>query len=1120
MLRITFANRYETLRDALLHELATAPRSPFTAEQIIVPSGALRRDLTLAIADGYGICANVEFAFLAQWLWRQIGKVVPNVAADSPFASPLLTWRIFQLFDDAAFVAEFPRLESWLRQADPVVRFDFSSKVAALFEQYMTYRPDWLAAWASGQNITLPNASDTTQADQAWQAALWRAITTQLGVTREHPASAFMRKVEALGHDAPQRFGLPEVAHLFCLPTIPPLYLDLLRQLGRWVDLHLYVLNPCQEYWFEIVDQRRLSYLAAQGKADHHESGNRLLAGWGKQTQANIDLLFEIVEQAEIDDAGFVANASASMLARLQNAILDLVEIAPGGITPATDDRSIEIHVCHSLTRELEVLQDQLLAMFAGPNPPRPCDILVVTPDLEAAAPLVDAVFGNAPRDRAIPFAISGRARGKVNAPARAMLALLALAGSRFAASAVFDLLQQPIVGRRFGIDANDLEIIQDWMKASGIRWGIDARQRQQHGLPGLERFSFDDGLQRLFLAYALPDGIPLPWHGRLPAGNVEGSSALLLGLFARFIADLTRLHAEFAEASTADVWMQRMFALLDNFLAPDNSEIDDLGEVRDAIREIHHNMRQGGITTPVAPEVMRAALEAMLDDPTRGGAPTGMVTFAPISSLRNLPFRIVCAIGLNDGAFPSASRPLEFDLMALAPQRGDRQRRIDERNLFLDLLLAARERLYLSHTGRSIRDNAPLPGSVLVSELLETLIPAIADEPSLAASREEARRRLVVEHPLQPFSPRYFSPITDPRDDPRARSFNRELCDALRSGLTATADVSAASTAAEAVDDSAEDEAVDSETAGTLVGRFFNAPLAEAGEEWHTLELDRLLRFFRNPCRFLLRERLGIELAEADDALLDDEPFLPDFPGRQALAERLLPRCQSGISDDDLRQLAEAGIEYPPGNFGNLLLDQELLSLRTFAENVRQATAEACLPPRHDTLDFDLDGEAWRISAAFADLRASGLVRQRYDDTRATDYLAGWLDHLFLCAAAPDNVTRQTRWLSRDGEYRLLPCDAAGEILQTLLRLYRRGLRQPIHFFPKSAWKYIAANANLGSAASTWHSSQNPAWSEAEHPAYRLALRGTSNPLDDDFIDCAEAVFGNMWRYLEDARL
>jgi exodeoxyribonuclease V gamma subunit len=186
------------------------------------------------------------------------------------------------------------------------------------------------------------------------------------------------------------------------------------------------------------------------------------------------------------------------------------------------------------------------------------------------------------------------------------------------------------------------------------------------------------------------------------------------------------------------------------------------------------------------------------------------------------------------------------------------------------------------------------------------------------------------------------------------------------------------------------------------LTTRFFSAPLAAPGDEWRDVSLDQLLRFFRNPCRYLLRERLGIVLSRDEDELADDEPFLADFSARTALAERLLPHYRSGMSDDDLRVLALAGIEYPPGTLGASLIDLELATLKGFAMEVTTAEALPCLPPCHRTVSFELDGESWRLTAAFADLRPGGLVRHRYDDTRATDYLTGWLTHLFLCALQP----------------------------------------------------------------------------------------------------------------------
>lgn len=1110
MLTITLSNKLEVLSEILLSRMTETPLSPFVAEQLIVPSAAMKRKLELSIADRFGICSNVQFFFLANWLWRQIGKIT-SVSEVSPFAPAVLTWRVFQIFDDPTFVQSHPRLRTYLAKADTVMRYDLASQTASLLDQYITFRPEWLAAWSDGKLASIGDA--TAIDDQQWQAALWQRITQELGTSRQHPSATFFQTIDALGSKAISRLQLPDTTHIFCVSAMAPLYIDILRKLGRLTDLNLYVLNPCKEYWFEIVDPRRLSYLAAQGNTGYHESGNRLLAAWGQQTQAQLGLLFDDATLSSTEESRFIVNAQANgggtLLTQVQDAILDLLDPAPGSIALSHDDRSIEVHICHSLTRELEVLQDQLLAMLAAANPPMPGEILVVTPDLEQASPLIDAIFGNVPHNRRIPYTITGRGRSKQNPVARALLDLLAIATSRFTASSIFDLLQQPVVAARFNLKTAELDAIHAWIGDSGIRWGLDASHRAQFDLPETERYTIADGLHRLFLGYALPTDHAVPFIERLPASNPEGGKALVLGSFWHFVQQLDRLHQLVKQDRSPDEWMQSLFDITESFMAPVDDQLDDLREAQDRIRELHDNMQHGGGDMPVPLEVLRNALEAVFDDPARGGVPSGTVTFSSMSSLRNLPYRILCVIGLNDGAFPTSRRPTEFDLIALNPRRGDRQRRSDERNLFLDLLLAARERLYLSYTGRNIRDNSILPPSVLISDLLDYVVAATVDETGSTTSIAAARSRFVVLHPLQPFSVDYFNHA----GDSRVFSSNAEYCDALKQGLsapTALVDLPVGTAADEDGDEAAPDSAQ----------MFFRFPLAAPGPEWREVSLDQLMRFFRNPCRFLLQSRLGITFGDETAELLDDEPFLPDWLSRSALADRLLPLFLDQRDIADIRAIAQAGTEYPAGRMGEVLLERELQMLGSFAHDLVQETSVACLPPSTHTLEFNLDGESWRMTGIFSDLRPSGLLRYRYDDVRASDYLAGWIPHLFLNAAVPAGVGLHTRWHSRDGSYTMTPCSSAHDQLQQMLLLYRQGLCSPLHFFPKSSWQYIVNGGSMSKANAKWNSSRQSPFGEDRDQSYRLALRGLPDPLDADFIACAQTVLEPLMLQLEDPRL
>ncbi|WP_046112047.1 exodeoxyribonuclease V subunit gamma [Aquincola tertiaricarbonis] len=1108
MLQIHFANRLESLTTLLLARLGEDGRGdPLAAAQVIVASAAMQRHLTLAAADAHGICANVAFTFLAQWLWQQIGRVLPEVQAESPFAPDVMAWRVYAAFGDAAFVAAHPRLAAYLAEADDVMRLDLARRSAGLLEQYITYRPQWLQAWLAHEPAPLGTAEPAARADEAWQAALWRRIAAELQL-KDDPARRLIDVLEQPGGvERAREAGLPASAHVFALPAMPPMYIRLLQALGRCMALQVYVLNPCREYWFEVIDRRRLAHLAREGRDALHEEGNHLLAAWGRQTQAQIDLLVEAGGEALVDDALFVAHEAPTLLAAVQNAVLDLVELPPASLHA---DRSIEVHRCHSLTRQLEVLQDQLLAMFSDPALPglQPSDVLVVTPDLDAAAPLIDAVFGTAPADRQLPFAVTGRPRSRINRCARALLELLSLLGSRLPASGLHGLLQQPVVARRFGLDADALEQVQGWLAEAGVRWAFDAQHRGSFGVPAEAHHTLDDGLARLFLGYALPAQATAPFAGRLPAGDAEGGEADTLGAFWRYARALAQLQRRCAVPHTPAGWQALLQQAMDQFIHPDDDELEDLRELRQAVQSLVEAMARGGLADegaqPLPLAVLRSALERALDDPARGGVPTGSITFSSMSSLRGLPYRVVCAIGLDDGAFPTATREAEFDLMALRPQRGDRQRRFDERNLFLDLLLAARDRLLLAYTGRSVRDNAELPPSVLVSELLDTLAPAV----------RQGRGALVVEHALQPFSADNFHVDTPlPR-----RSFHREYAQAL---AVQRRQPPAADTLPAAAFDLPEDDTEgDDATPGLPARPLFARPLPPPEAAWRQVDIAQLAEFFRHPSRALLRRRLGIDLPQAADELQDDEPFVADRAGRQAMAARLLPLLLQGADAATVQALAEAGTEYPPGALGAQQRAAELAQLMQFAAQVREATQQAPLPAQHVHLALDVAGEPWQLQGSFAELRAEGdgwrHYRWHYDNTRPVDYLQAWLPHLLLNVQQPGTVTRV--W-SRDGSFVLRPVPGAAATLRTLVDLYRQGLQAPLHFFPRTSWAQ-ATGASRSQVEATWRRGPQRPFAEEADAAHRLVLRGLPDPLDEAFVQVADAVYRPLLAALDDPRV
>ena len=367
-----------------------------------------------------------------------------------------------------------------------------------------------------------------------------------------------------------------------------------------------------------------------------------------------------------------------------------------------------------------------------------------MTPDIETYAPYIEAVFGTSePR---IPFNISDRSAEHESTLAATFMALLELAGSRYDANRVLAILDEPSVQRRFGLAEGDLDTINGWVRESQIRWGIDGAHRASFGLPATHEHTWRFGLDRLLLGYALPAGNERLFAGVLPYDEIEGSGGEVLGRFQSFAEAAIALDAQLAPTRSIAQWAELLHGMLARFFEPTEDREYELEAVRSAITALQTETRAARYTGAVPLAVIKSALRERLEVPGRAFL-SGGVTFCAMVPMRSLPFEVVCMIGMNDGAFPRMRRPFGFDLMADDFRKGDRSRRDDDRYLFLESMLSARRCLYVSYTGRHIRDDSVIPPSVLVSELLDHIAQGLD-------AGIDVREHLVTVHPLQAFSP------------------------------------------------------------------------------------------------------------------------------------------------------------------------------------------------------------------------------------------------------------------------------------------------------------------------------------------------------------------------------
>ena len=1077
---MTVSNRLEILAAELADAIHTAPTPPLVAERIVVPHPLLGRWLRLQLAAQLGIAAHLKIELPAEFAWAAMRDVVPDLPATQPFAPRTLRWHLFTALAD--WQGE-DALRRYLADGDPRKRFELADRLATFYDRCLLYRGDWIRAWQGGES---PH----------WQAQLWQAVTS----AAPHPAHWIdavdaYRTTPATGNgDVQLALPLPEEdagenvskggerprVSFFGVAALSPSYLEMLRAASQRWNVHVYLMSPCREYWADLASRR-------QQRTDDDAEGNELLAAWGRPAREMQHLLAEELgtgAPAEI----YAPPTAQTRLAAVQRDILDLhpaTEAANDEELPA-DDESLQIHACHSPMREAEVLHDRLLGLFDAHDDLEPADVLVLTPSLGDYAPAIEAVFGAA---NVIPFHI-GRQRRRDNTAVQALLQLLALPGSRYGIQAVLAPLLSTAVQRRFGLADADLPPLRTALARAGVRWGINGDHVRAQGFPAASSHTWQHGLQRLLLSYAVAADAPVesgvtlvagvapcelsPWEGQADLADYER-----LGRVADYCEAAFALEG-WDEARTAAEWAEALQGLLARFFdtPADRASADASADAVAALIEDFATEAVAAADTPIPFQVMRDVLAARAGEVTRAVPRLADgVTVARLGFGEVLPAQVVCVLGLNARAFPHHVASATFDLIAAAPRRGDRDPRDEDRYAFLDALLAARRCFLVTYIGRDLRDNTVLPPSVVVDELLDYLKARFPNPPPLPC-----------QHPLQAFSPRYFQTSPPLGSDAELFSYSSAMAAAATALTTGPPQTP-------------------QRFAGQVGGRTqTHGP--------NTLAMAELVRFARDAVAYFMRHRLGMAPPAADVEASEDEPLEVAGLDAWALQRDLFALQRAKLPAAVATQALRARGLLPTGNLGAVAYRRQQTQVAELAAALEPYGARLA-----EQQDVSVDVGVLRLvdrlggdpqaPQQFFVASADELVGYRLGAIRAQDRIALWLRLLaWTCATGRPATARLLgieeprysgssplveKWLQGPD-----PTEAA-TALEDWLATWQEGQRQPLPLFPETSLAWVEGDRRR--ALQAWRKD----FGEGEQPFHRLMF--PDGPFTDEFAPLAERL-------------
>jgi exodeoxyribonuclease V gamma subunit len=1030
VLHLHRAERADTLADALADVLAEPLGDPFQAEVVAVPARGMERWLAQRLAQRLGasgsadgVCAHVAFPSPAEVVATAVAAAVGDLGpGDDPWHPARAVWPLLEVIGAGAAEPWCAALGAHLAGARS--RFAVAAHLAALFDGYATHRPDLLAAWRVGDDAGVPP-------DLVWQAELWRRL--RIRIDAPDPAERLAGAVAAL--EAGRGLAdLPARLSLFGPTRLPADHLAIIAALARHRDVHLWLPHPSPALWDRLPSGFGIPARRTDPTADLPR--HPLLASLGRDVR-ELQIRLRTLPGAVEHHHPAADTPPSTLLARLQRDLRD--DRAPAGDhVLAPDDRTVAVHACHGPHRQVEVLREVVLGLLEADPTLEPRDVLVACPDVETFAPLVSAVFGlendgdSHPGHR-LAVRLADRALRQVNPLLDVVGTLLDLADARLSASEVLDLLASGPVRRRFALDVDDVARLRDLVARAGVRWGLDAAHRRPYRLENYPQNTWAAGLDRLLLGVAMESS---SWLGTaLPLDDVESGDVDRIGRLAEFVDRLAATLAALNGEHSLENWVVALTDALDALTSTTPADAWQAGQARAELAEAAQAAGPHAADVPLGLADVRGLLAGRLRGrPGRANFRTGSLTVATMVPMRSVPHRIVCLLGLDDGVFPRAGVDDGDDVLARDPLVGERDPRSEDRQLLLDALGAATGHLVVLYSGADPRTGARRPPAVPLGELLD----AVA-----ATAGPEARDRIVVRHPLQPFDVRNFT--AGALGVPGPFSFDRVELAGARAG------------------------------AGAKVAppTFLRDPLpALPAAPGGTVALDDLVTFLEHPVKQFLRQRVGLPISDGDDDAGDALPVALDALQRWAVGDRLLRDRLAGVDLERCRAAEWRRGELPPGALGGALLAEVLDDVEELVAASARFTATEPTAGEPESRDVDvLLPDGTRVVGTVAGLNGEVAVRVEFAKLAAKQRVRAWARLVALTAAHP-----QRRWravtVGRGSHGGVavasvgpLAADRARAVLADLVALHREGLCAPLPLPTKAALVYARTFSGTGSA-------------------------------------------------------
>ncbi|MEQ9310462.1 MAG: exodeoxyribonuclease V subunit gamma [Balneolaceae bacterium] len=640
---------------------------PFQKIWVVVQNKEAQQWLTLEVAKLEGIAFNFEFILPSELMWKLYRVQHPDLPKNLPSDRIAIQWHLFELIRAKG---ESLNLESIPEQDKEL--FQWSGQIADVFDLYQVFRPELLDQW---------ERSCTTTADstEIWQMKLWNELN--LIWDKEYPnianrKSAFYSLKELTTNERFEIEKYPEAIFVFGLSTTSSPFLDLITSFANNLDIHFFDISLNSKQSSNSI--KFIEWQSPKAESDH------LLKEF--LSQKNTPYHFENLEKEKCN----------SILVKISNDSLE-------------SNQAIEIHSCHNPKREVEILKDHLLTTFDNQKDLNPEDVLIMVPEMDNYASVIESVFMGEENELHIPISTPSR---NMNQNYNEVISFLELISSRYKIDEVLDFLEIDTIRNRFELSEDDVFTLKKWFIENRIHWGLELSDSM---------YSLEKAVSNFMLGFAIEPNDFETYKGFIPSNGINTSDhGELVAKFSSFLQMLKPIKKAMTKSKSLKQWLIDIKKWIFELFQFNERSLSGLITLFDRLIEYTNFI---DTDSKVEFSLIKPWFIGQLSENIASSSGFGHgVVLSSYIPYRSIPFKKVCILGLNEGVFPrSATRP-SFDLIYTYPKKGDRIMKEDDKLLFIELLGSTSESLFISYLGQDQHsENVKLP-SMLVQKMMDEL--------------------------------------------------------------------------------------------------------------------------------------------------------------------------------------------------------------------------------------------------------------------------------------------------------------------------------------------------------------------------------------------------------------